>query len=66
MSMRPEEIKEAFALFDPQNTGTIQPQAFQGFLDASVPFFSSYPLDSPLRFYRFLILPLHFHASKVP
>ncbi|KAG0050651.1 hypothetical protein BGZ83_004584 [Gryganskiella cystojenkinii] len=32
-SMRPEEIKEAFALFDPQNTGSIQPQAFQNFLD---------------------------------
>ncbi|GJJ69321.1 V-type H+-transporting ATPase subunit A [Entomortierella parvispora] len=32
-NMRPEEIKEAFALFDPQNTGSIQPQAFQSFLD---------------------------------
>ncbi|KAG0230082.1 hypothetical protein BGW41_002616 [Actinomortierella wolfii] len=29
------EIKEAFALFDPTNSGTIQPQAFQNFLNAS-------------------------------
>ncbi|KAF9187784.1 Calcium-binding protein 7 [Haplosporangium sp. Z 767] len=29
--MRPEDIKEAFALFDPQNTGRIEPSAFQSF-----------------------------------
>ncbi|KAF9973531.1 hypothetical protein BGZ73_003221 [Actinomortierella ambigua] len=29
------EIKEAFALFDPTNSGTIQPAAFQSFLNAS-------------------------------
>ncbi|KAF9162007.1 hypothetical protein DFQ27_009960 [Actinomortierella ambigua] len=29
------EIKEAFALFDPTNSGTIQPQAFQSFINAS-------------------------------
>ncbi|KAK3812588.1 MAG: hypothetical protein JOS17DRAFT_463412 [Linnemannia elongata] len=31
--IRPEEIKQAFALFDPQNTGRIEPQAFQQFLN---------------------------------
>ncbi|KAF9946894.1 hypothetical protein BGZ72_011048 [Mortierella alpina] len=29
--MRSEDIKEAFALFDPQNTGRIEPSAFQNF-----------------------------------
>ncbi|KAF9932013.1 hypothetical protein FBU30_009077 [Linnemannia zychae] len=32
-SMRPEDIKEAFALFDPQNTGRIEPSVFQDFLN---------------------------------
>ncbi|KAF9121509.1 hypothetical protein BGW39_010491 [Mortierella sp. 14UC] len=32
-SMRPEDIKEAFALFDPQNTGRIEPSVFQNFLN---------------------------------
>ncbi|KAF9542346.1 hypothetical protein EC957_002152 [Mortierella hygrophila] len=31
--MRPEDIKEAFALFDPQNTGRIEPSVFQTFLN---------------------------------
>ncbi|KAF9906587.1 hypothetical protein EC991_000463 [Linnemannia zychae] len=31
--IRPDEIKQAFALFDPQNTGRIEPQAFQEFLN---------------------------------
>lgn len=31
--MRPEDIKEAFALFDPQNTGRIEPSVFQNFLN---------------------------------
>ncbi|KAF9132349.1 hypothetical protein BGX30_012697 [Mortierella sp. GBA39] len=31
--IRPEEIKQAFALFDTQNTGRIEPQAFQKFLN---------------------------------
>ncbi|KAF9352889.1 hypothetical protein BGX26_009327 [Mortierella sp. AD094] len=31
--MRAEEIKEAFALFDPQNTGRIEPSAFQNFVN---------------------------------
>ncbi|CAO3574668.1 unnamed protein product [Mortierella alpina] len=31
--MRSEEIKEAFALFDPQNTGRIEPSAFQNFVN---------------------------------
>ncbi|KAG0232100.1 Calcium-binding protein 7 [Actinomortierella wolfii] len=30
------ELKEAFALFDPTNSGTIQPQAFQEALAASI------------------------------
>ncbi|KAG0308928.1 hypothetical protein BGZ97_013216 [Linnemannia gamsii] len=29
----PEEIKQAFALFDPQNTGRIEPQAFHQILN---------------------------------
>ncbi|KAI1303545.1 hypothetical protein EDD11_005321 [Mortierella claussenii] len=29
----PEDIKEAFALFDPQNTGRIEPSAFQDFIN---------------------------------
>ncbi|KAG0255702.1 Calcium-binding protein 7 [Mortierella polycephala] len=29
--MRPEDIKEAFALFDPQNRGRIEPSALQDF-----------------------------------
>ncbi|KAG9065501.1 hypothetical protein KI688_001789 [Linnemannia hyalina] len=32
--IRPEEIKQAFALFDPQNTGRIEPQEFQKLLNA--------------------------------
>ncbi|KAF9095959.1 hypothetical protein BGX29_008792 [Mortierella sp. GBA35] len=31
--IRPEEIKQAFALFDPQHTGRIEPQAFHQFLN---------------------------------
>ncbi|KAG0049942.1 hypothetical protein BGZ83_005245 [Gryganskiella cystojenkinii] len=31
--IRPDEIKQAFALFDPQNTGRIEPRAFQDFLN---------------------------------
>ncbi|KAF9585730.1 hypothetical protein BGW38_001028 [Lunasporangiospora selenospora] len=31
--MHPEEIKEAFDLFDPTGTGTIQPKAFQDVVD---------------------------------
>ncbi|KAG0285111.1 hypothetical protein BGZ96_010563 [Linnemannia gamsii] len=31
--MRPEDIKEAFALFDPQSTGRIEPSVFQSFLN---------------------------------
>ncbi|KAG0308018.1 hypothetical protein BGZ99_001301 [Dissophora globulifera] len=31
--MRQEEIKEAFALFDPQGTGRIEPSAFQSFVN---------------------------------
>ncbi|KAG0314016.1 hypothetical protein BGZ97_009708 [Linnemannia gamsii] len=31
--MRPEDIKEAFALFDPQNTGRIEPSVFQNFVN---------------------------------
>ncbi|KAF9570541.1 hypothetical protein EC968_001710 [Mortierella alpina] len=31
--MRSEDIKEAFALFDPQNTGRIEPSAFQNFVN---------------------------------
>ncbi|KAF9085283.1 hypothetical protein BGX23_009808 [Mortierella sp. AD031] len=32
-SMRQEDIKEAFALFDPQNTGRIEPSVFQNFVN---------------------------------
>ncbi|KAF9897190.1 Calmodulin [Lobosporangium transversale] len=31
--IRPEEIKEAFALFDPQNTGKIEPSVFWDFVN---------------------------------
>ncbi|KAF8938397.1 hypothetical protein BGZ58_000981 [Dissophora ornata] len=31
----PEEIKQAFALFDPQNTGKIEPRVFHDFLNAT-------------------------------
>ncbi|KAF9917783.1 Calmodulin [Lobosporangium transversale] len=31
--MHPEDIKEAFGLFDPQNTGRIEPTAFQAFIN---------------------------------
>ncbi|KAI1305582.1 Calcium-binding protein 7 [Mortierella claussenii] len=31
--IRPEEIKQAFALFDPQNTGRIEPNVFQDFVN---------------------------------
>ncbi|KAF8934347.1 calmodulin [Dissophora ornata] len=30
--MHPEDIKEAFAIFDPQNTGKIEPSTLQSFL----------------------------------
>ncbi|KAF9541612.1 hypothetical protein EC957_002916 [Mortierella hygrophila] len=33
--IRPEEIKQAFALFDPKNTGRIEPEEFQKFLIAN-------------------------------
>ncbi|KAG0290469.1 hypothetical protein BGZ96_006057 [Linnemannia gamsii] len=33
--IRPEEIKQAFALFDPEKTGRIEPQAFHQFLNAN-------------------------------
>ncbi|KAF9110588.1 Calcium-binding protein 7 [Mortierella sp. AM989] len=33
--IRPDEIKQAFALFDTQNTGKIEPRVFQDFLNAS-------------------------------
>ncbi|KAF9945378.1 hypothetical protein BGZ65_010823, partial [Modicella reniformis] len=31
-AMRPEDIKEAFDLFDPKNTGKIEPAAFENIL----------------------------------
>ncbi|KAF9358191.1 Calcium-binding protein 7 [Mortierella sp. AD094] len=31
--IRADEIKQAFALFDPQNTGRIEPRVFQDFLN---------------------------------
>ncbi|KAF9910235.1 hypothetical protein EC991_006964 [Linnemannia zychae] len=33
-NLRPEDIKEAFALFDTQNTGRIEPSVFQNFLNS--------------------------------
>ncbi|KAG0329619.1 hypothetical protein BGZ99_001226 [Dissophora globulifera] len=35
--IRAEEVKQAFALFDPQNTGRIEPQVFHKFVNASTP-----------------------------
>jgi calmodulin len=46
MSLTPAqeiEFKEAFALFDPTNSGTIQPKAFADFLAVRLLFLFFYP-----------------------
>ncbi|KAF9166849.1 Calmodulin [Actinomortierella ambigua] len=51
--MNEDEIKEAFKLFDPENTGRIQPQQFQKFLDATGKTFGDGELKASIR------LPTH-------